>query len=482
MTPTVTGPVSVGRSLPGGIPGAVLTLPHTVPSGANCLFVMVMWTTFFRDPPNQPVVTWLGTPLRTLHIRAEFSLYQLLSPTPGSGDVVVTGSAAHGTSLGAVAVNIQDYAGIRFGECVPNAWFSADAQQMRISIYAAASDLVLDFAGWIANGLTIAPLAGQTVLASASGAVGSCGMACSQIDTPVNAGVPAVQANLTSAGWDLSAPLTFNTASSYYILAIKGLDDAAPAGAPGAIGRVTDTMTLEQQPPSDGSAVANNYWQWRHEIPTDYRTLVVLVTWFDTGVASVAYTPDGGAPQALTQLVQSNSAGCWILENAPIGTGYIRVVLSTQRWYGASAYSIAGQDVTADVFRGGIDPNYMRIDTTPGNLVVDRVGQLTSAFLQWTPNGGRTPFYSQPIVGSANPHANTTGSNSGSSSYTIAAGNSTDMPWTPSPGAGTFSQSGFTFLGVAPPPPPGREGCPDSLDVLPADGQGCDTQVAPQAI
>lgn len=473
--PTIVGPVSIGASV-SGLPGNVLTLPHTVPAGAQALYFYLSWDTFFAVIPD---VTWMGTPLVLLHMPPTATLrgclYQLLNPTPGSGDIVSTASVVHGTSQAGCAFNLTDLGGVRFAEFEYRFWFDPDFDDLDVGIYSDPTDLVLTFPGYYGSAATVTPDPGITVLAAQGGGMA---LACGQVTAPVAVGVPAVQANSTRADWTISS-IPFNAGATNYTIAFKGLDDAAPAGAPATIGRVTDSMTVEQQPQT-GVALADNPWTWRHEVPSTHRTLVVLATWFDTGVSAVTFQLDGGLALPLTELVQANSAGCWILEDAPVGVGYIRVILSVPRWCGAAAYSISGTDVTADVFRGGIDPNYMRIDTTPGNLVVDRIGQQTNEFLSWTPDSGLV-FFNEPIYGRLNERTNTTGSNSGGSSCRTAIGNSTDMPWTPNPGAATFSQAGFTFLGVEPPPPE-RPGCPDSLAVLPADGQGCDTQVAPQAV
>lgn len=465
VPPTLVGPVSSGRN-PVNAPGNVITIAHTVPDGTDILLVYVGWDTFFFGPTNRPVVTWQGTTLEVLHQPAtsntpRATLYGLIAPAPGSGDIVVTCSPTNGTTSAAIVYNVAGYGGIRFAEYAWAFNFDANANLAQTRIYSDPTDLVIDMPGWDGvSGVTVTPAAGQTVLASDSGLAGDtgCKLASSRIDAPVATGNPTVPGNYTQAEWTLSS----NSGWTHYLLAIKGIDRDPPPGVPYAIGRLTETMTLEQQP-STGIAVADNPWRWRHEIPSTHRFLAVLVTYFNTAVSQVFYQPDGGAEIALTQFLQSNSAGAWFLADAPVGLGYVRVVLTGTRWYGAAAYSLATDAIETAATRTSGSIPIVTIPTTPGAIVVDRTGELSIDLQNWTAAAPQVSQYCQAIYGALNVRTATTGSNSGAGSWRTATDPTTLMTWTADPAVGTSSQIAISFLG-------GEPECPGTRGDPPIDG------------
>lgn len=484
IPPTLVGAVSSGRTGPPDVPFRTLDINHIVPAGADVLVAFVINNSFANEAPE---VSWLGTRMELVHAPPGGMrpfLYQLINPTPGAGIVNIFHNHPFGTDISAVVFQVKDFGGFRWAESTWIFSFDPDPDTIRTRIYAESTDLVLSFFAWPGSGLTVTPDAGQVIIADQSGATGAASaLAAGRVLNPVSVGNPPNALDYTETVWDVSGTV-FNTVISNYMLAINGWDRDAPTVGPAAIARVTDSLTLEQQPPQ-AVPLDENPWTWRHEIPENFTTLVVLYTFFDSGTAAVYYVPDGGSPIPLTALSNEpfSLARAWILEGAPVGLGYIRTELSTRRWCGASAYSISGENVTADIFRGGIDPPQgLNIATTPGNIVVDRIGVQVATFVSWTPIAPQLSYYVQPLYGGGNDdlpfsRTATTGSNSGASSWQTAIAASTNMGWVSAPSVG-FSQVAFTFLPIIPPPPecPGTRGQPviDGLPYVPPDFPPCD--------
>ena len=302
-TPTIVGGVSSGQVGTGASGFETLNLTHTVVATADYLVVYVANNSFTTQAPE---VTWLGTSVPLIHdggggIRP--FLYCLLHPTAGTGTLSIFHNHAFGTSIAAVAFNLKDFAGIRFVESTHKFYFDANPETQTAHIYAQSTDLVVNVFSWLGAGQTATPDAGQALLIDQSGTTGSvAALAAATVTSPVAVGVPPVQANDTEVTWTLSAPPVFNSAIAVYVVAFMGLDGEAPVGSSEYIARVTNCLTPEQQPRDQ--VVANASLVWKHEVPTGFETLVVLVTYFDSNIQHVYYTPVGGVAQELTQLAE----------------------------------------------------------------------------------------------------------------------------------------------------------------------------------
>lgn len=443
--PSLVGIVSSGRTGPPSVGFNTLTIPHTAAGGGDVLVVFVQSDSFATEAP---IVTWKGTTCECVHaVASRGFLYQLFAYPTGAGDLVVFHDHAFGATLGAVVCQVANYGGFRWAERTGTFWFDPTPGTQITRIYAEATDLVLSFFGWPGSGSVVAADAGQTVLANQSGSSGfGIAVAMGQVIAPVETGNPPVAGNYTQATWT-SSVVPFNSQIEAYLLAINGLDRAAPIGAPESIGRVTHQMSLEQQP-----TVAADFpdfpQRWRHEVPSTHRTLAVLAFGFDMFVDSVEWHPDGGTPQALTAYTNTGFQ-VWTLTSATPGLGYMRLALDRPRWYGASAFSLRGTSLIGDILRGGIDPGgFMVIDSTVGGIVIDRISHQTIAFQTWTAGSGgagQSCLFQEPIYGSANVRTDTTGSSSGASSWTIAVATTTQPTWTQSPSA-TYGQAGISYV------------------------------------
>ena len=471
MTPSITGTISIGNSQ-SPLVANVLTLPsHTVPADARVLFVVVFFDTFFN---HTPIVTWNGIDIPFYFdpdlggVRC--NIFRLDDPTPGTGSVVVSTSLSGSTTVAAAAFSLTDFGQVHF---VEQSWkFSFDATQDRLetSVYARDTDLVLDFIDVYTDSSSATPDAGQTILAydlehTGGRADGSgCQMAISQKDTPTDAGIPVNPANSTLMAWTTSTQ-QFNTANDSVVMVFRSLDPDPPAGAPIYIDCVTDIMSLQTQP----DEVTGH--RWRHRVPESHPNLAVITS--NTGAADaldVFWQADGEDEIALTELVQSGNAGVFSLEDVPVpGEGWLRVLMNANTRYGATAVSYSGTGIHADVFRGGIDPNYMRISTTPGEIVVDRIADTAATVKVFNPVTG-TALHASAIVGSANVRTSTTGADQASASWTTAVGVLTEMAWEES----LEHQGGFAFTPIEPeepeePPPPVLIGCPTIDEMTPSD-------------
>jgi hypothetical protein len=474
ITPSLAGSVTVART---GTPAAApntLTFSHTVPAGVDVLFVYVHHDSFDTTAPS---VTWLGTTVPCIHRPSgpNQSLYILIHPTAGTGNIVVFHNSAFTATLCAAAFQVNDFGAIRFAEFNSNLWFESNPEELATSIYTHPSDLVLSFFTWGASGQTVTADAGQTILATHSGA-GDAGrsVAVGQVNNLVNPGYPAIEANFTSVEWNTtSVPFLGNVAN--YLLAIKGIDREAPVGAHASIGRVTDTMTVST--PNE-TAIADNPWVWRHEVPFSHTTLVVLIQFFDQGTDFVYWRPDStGVEVALTPLLDLNAGDgvVYALEDAATGLGYIRVVNVNRRSYGATAVSISGENLIADIYRGesvspGFNAGGMEIESVVGGIVIDRIGHLIGEFKQWTPGdggSGQNGLFDEPIYGVLNGDPAAAGSLSGSSSWTVAVAVSTKMDWLEDPDNGFNGQVGISYTPITPPEEPPEEDdepeCPETF-------------------
>ena len=468
-----------------------LSIPHTVLPGTDVLGILALNDSF--GGIDFTAISWNGvTPTLLYKIASptagvaggqNWYLYQIVAPTPGSGNVEIEFNHFFTATIAAMAFNIADFGGWRFAEVPWKFLIDPNPNTQDAIIYSDPTDLLLSFFGWPGNSTTVTPDAGQTVIASQSGAAGAATtMALGQVVAPVAPGNPAVQANTTLASWTVSAG--GGTGISQFLVAINGLDRAAPAGAPYGIGRVSTSMTLEQQPVNP-VALADNPWRWRHETPTTHTTLAALFTYFDQAITAVQWIPDAtGTPELFTALDNPlfGAASAWVLTGATPGLGYIRP-LTNRRWCGGSAYSLAladGASVTG-LAQGWVN-DALTIPSTPDGIVIDRLGVQTGDYQRWTAAAGQSSFYNQPIAGTANTRTATTGSNSGASSWKTAVGFTTTMDWTGFPDVGLSSHAAITFLGAPPPPPPGGEGCPDSLPLSPVDGTGCARSLGPTAV
>lgn len=481
VTPTILGTASAGRASGPTGGSYTATFSHTVPAGTNALVVAGAYDYFAGDPPT---VTWNGLVVPRWHnlfAGERPCLYILIDPPPGTGNVVIPGSPVHGGSVCGAALNVANFAGIRWIE-YPFAGFFAPTHQST-HIYTQATDLLFDAFIWDGfgpiSGATATPDPGQTLLVSQSGlSDGALLIACSQ-GVPVDMGAPPTQGNYSTMGWSTSVSAFW----SHYVIAFKGLDTAAPVGMPSSVGRMTHTDTVDQQAPPPDILPANTPWRWRHEVPSTHRFLVVTAVTWDEDPVAVTFQPDGGAAVPLTLVEYGSHAGVFILPDAPVGLGWLRIVLTNDRWFGASAYSLSTSGLIAAVSRIGTFPP-LDVPSEPGAIVIDHIGNLDTNWRSFVAVAPQAGLFYQPIVGNANTQEGVTSpfSMAGAGSWRTADSALTDMGWTITASSNLSRQAGFSFIGITPPPPSGRTGCPDALPLLPADGEGCSTTIAPEAV
>ncbi len=138
----------------------------------------------------------------------------------------------------------------------------------------------------------------------------------------------------------------------------------------------------------------------------------------------------------------------WTLNPAPIGRGYIRLVLDQEnRFFGFGAYSIALQGEIETAQNSDYD---LEIPSGAGKIVVDYLNRFTDSTVAYTPITGQTAIFDQWIYGTDNTHFSTFRSCAGPSGVIVASGDTTVMEWESDPVETGFTHTGFSFLAPAP--------------------------------